>query len=124
MSALNNKSNKLESILNLEIHPIDKPEFRSKCKSMLDKDGVLVLNEFLTIESIQSILEEAKQQEHLAYFCVNEHNVYLEPFDNQYSKNHARNRTVVSSKGCITDDQVPSDSASVSYTHLTLPTKA
>ena len=111
MSALNNKSNKLESILNLELHPIDKPEFRSKCKSMLDKDGVLVLNEFLSVESIQSILEEAKQQEHLAYFCVNEHNVYLEPFDNQYAKNHARNRTVVSSKGCITDDQVPSDSA-------------
>ena len=51
MSALNKKSNKLESILNLEIHPIDKPEFRSKCKSMLDKDGVLVLNEFLSVES-------------------------------------------------------------------------
>ena len=33
--------------------PIDDSEYRSKCKSMLNKDGVLVLKEFLSIESIQ-----------------------------------------------------------------------
>ncbi len=108
---MNKEINKLASILDLKSHPIDDSEYRSKCKSMLNKDGVLVLKEFLSIESIQSILEEAKQQENLAYYCVNEHNVYLEPFDNQYKKSHPRNRTVVSSKGCITDDQVPSDSS-------------
>jgi hypothetical protein len=78
---------------------------------MLDRDGVLVLNNFLLNDSIRSILEEAKQQEKLAYYCVNEHNVYLDPNDNNYSKSHPRNRTVISSKGCITDDQVPKDSA-------------
>ena len=108
---MNNQANKLASILNTKSHPIDDQEYRSKCKSMLDQDGVLVLKNFLLSDSIRSILEEAKQQERLAYYCVNEHNVYLEPFDNNYHKSHPRNKTVVSSKGCITDDQVPGGSA-------------
>ena len=78
---------------------------------MLDQDGVLVLKNFLLSDSIRSILEEAIQQERLAYYCVNEHNVYLEPFDDNYHKSHPRNKTVISSKGCITDDQVPKGSA-------------
>ena len=108
---MNNNTNKLASILNTKSHPIDAPKYRSKCKSMLDRDGVLVLKKFLLKNSIRSILEEAKKQEGLAYYCVNEHNVYLDPNDNNYPKNHPRNRTVISSKGCITDDQVPKDSA-------------
>ncbi len=108
---MNNKTNKLASILNTKSHPIDLPEYRSKCKSMLDRDGVLVLKNFLLTDSIRRILEEAKQREKLAYYCVNEHNVYLDPFDNHYHKSHPKNRTVVSSKGCITDDQIPKDSA-------------
>ena len=108
---MNNKTNKLASILNTKSHPIDLTEYRSKCKSMLDRDGVLVLKNFLLKDSIRSILEEAKQRQKLAYFCVNKHNIYLDPFDNQYHKSHPRNRTVISSKGCITDDQVPKDSA-------------
>ena len=108
---MNNQANKLASILNTKSHPIDDQEYRSKCKSMLDQDGVLVLKNFLLSDSIRSILEEAIQQERLAYYCVNEHNVYLEPFDDNYHKSHPRNRTVVSSKGCITDDQVPKGSA-------------
>ncbi len=78
------EKNKLESIVNLKKHPIDEAGYRTKCKLMLDNDGVLVLNNFLLKESIKSILEEAKQQENLAYYCINEHNVYLEPFDNQF----------------------------------------
>ena len=108
---MNNQANKLASILNTKSHPIDDLEYRSKCKSMLDQDGVLVLKNFLLSDSIRSILEEAIQQERLAYYCVNEHNVYLEPFDDNYHKSHPRNKTVISSKGCITDDQVPKGSA-------------
>ena len=108
---MNNQANKLASILNTKSHPIDDQEYRSKCKSMLDQDGVLVLKNFLLSDSIRSILEEAIQQERLAYYCVNEHNVYLEPFDDNYHKSHPRNKTVISSKGCITDDQVPKGSA-------------
>ena len=67
-----NNTNKLASILNTKSHPIDAPKYRSKCKSILDRDGVLVLKKFLLKESIQSILEEAKQQERLSLIHISE----------------------------------------------------
>ena len=85
---MNKNTNKLASILNIKSHPIDAPKYRSKCKSMLDRDGVLVLKNFLLKDSIRSILEEAKKQEELAYYCVNEHNVYLDLNDNNLSLIH------------------------------------
>ena len=101
----------LATIIDLQKHPINEDYFREKCKAELDKSGVLVLDNFLFKSSIKSILAEAKAQENLAYYCVNEHNVYLEPFDNNLSTSHPRNKTVSSSKGCITDDQVPKKSS-------------
>ena len=101
---------KLSSVIDDVKHPIKKQTYKSQCKEILDSDGVLVLKSFLQSSTIDLILREAKDQEHLAYYCVNNHNVYLKPSDNSYSLNHARNRSVVSSKGCITDNQVPSHS--------------
>jgi len=100
----------LSSVIDNVKHPLESEAYRLKCKETLDKEGVLVLKEWLQPNVIQKILKEAENQEHLAYFCVNNHNVYLEPSDNSYSSNHARNRNIVSSKGCITDNQVPIDS--------------
>ncbi len=102
---------KLASIIDLQKHPIDENHYREKCKTKLDKSGVLVLDNFLFESSVKSILAEAKAQENLAYYCVNEHNVYLDLFDKEHSKSHPRNKTVSSSKGCITDDQVPEKSS-------------
>ena len=102
---------KLASIIDLQKHPIDENHYREKCKTKLDKSGVLVLDNFLFESSVKSILAEAKAQENLAYYCVNEHNVYLDPFDKELSKSHPRNKTVSSSKGCITDDQIPEKSS-------------
>ena len=39
-----------------------------------------------------------------------QHNVYLTPKDEDFADDHARNRLVTSSKGCITDDLMPQDS--------------
>ena len=103
----NKISIKLSSVIDDLKHPIENESYRSKCKEILDLDGVLVLKDFLQSSAIDLILSEAKDQEHLAYYCTNNHNVYLEPSDESLSLNHARNRTVVSSKGCITDNQVP-----------------
>ncbi len=106
---ISNKNN-LSTIINIDKHPINNSIYRSECKKKLDKDGVLVLSDFLLKGAIDNIYSEAKKQENLAYYCTNKHNVYLEPFDPSFKINHPRNRTVVSSKGCITDDQVPADS--------------
>ena len=105
------EKNKLASIIDLQKHPIDESHYREKCKTKLDKSGVLVLDNFLFESSVKSILAEAKAQEKLAYYCVNEHNVYLDLFDKQLNRSHPRNKTVISSKGCITDDQVPEKSS-------------
>ena len=103
----NKISIKLSSVIDDLNHPIENESYRSKCKKILDLEGVLVLKDFLHSSVINSILSEAKKQEYLAYYCTNNHNVYLKPSDKSFLLNHARNRTVVSSKGCITDNQVP-----------------
>ena len=100
----------LSSLIDYVKHPLGNETYRLKCKEILDKEGVLVLKGLLQGNTIQRILKEAEGHEHLAYYCVNNHNVYLEPSDNTYPSNHARNRNIVSSKGCITDNQVPIDS--------------
>ena len=98
---------KLSSVIDDLKHPIENESYRLECKKILESEGVLVLKDFLHSSAIESILSEAIDQEHHAYYCINNHNVYLEPPDKSYPLNHARNRTVVSSKGCITDNQVP-----------------
>jgi len=103
--------NKLSTIINIDKHPIDDAIYRSECKRKLDNDGVIVLADFLLKDTIKSILEEANKQENLAYYCVNKHNVYLKPSDPSFKINHPRNKTVISSKGCITDDQVSTNSS-------------
>ena len=59
---------------------------------------------------LQSIRQESVDKQHLAFYCVQNHNVYLTPADENFSCDHPRNREVVSSKGCITDDQVSENS--------------
>ena len=102
--------NKLSAIINIDKHPINCSIYRTECKRKLDNEGVLVLTDFLLKDTITRILKEANEQEDSAYYCVNKHNVYLEPLDPSFQESHPRNKTVISSKGCITDNQVPSDS--------------
>ncbi len=59
---------------------------------------------------MDTVKQEGEAHEHLAYFSTQKHNVFLGPPDDSYSREHARNRTVSSSKGCITDDQISEDS--------------
>ena len=102
--------NKLSAIIDIDKHPINSSDYRTECRRKLDNEGVLVLTDFLLKDTITRILQEANEQEDLAYYCVNKHNVYLEPLDPSFQESHPRNKTVISSKGCITDNQVPSDS--------------
>ena len=104
-------SRTLAGIVNLDLYAIGSNNFRAKCKSTLDENGALVLRNFLTPAAIQSIRDEGIRNQHLAYYTVEDHNVYLTHTDEDYAPNHPRNRLVSSSKGCITDDQIPPDSA-------------
>ena len=101
----------LGKVIDLAKYPLDSDEFRLECKRTVDESGALVLRGFLKPAAIASIQDEGKQHQHLAYFTVNDHNIYLTPSDSHFPPDHPRNRLVSSSKGCITDDQIPADSA-------------
>ncbi|MEH6631303.1 MAG: hypothetical protein V7776_10770 [Halopseudomonas aestusnigri] len=97
-------------IIDLKRYPLMDEDFRLSCRRSVDDTGVLVLENFLNTNALEQVLEEGEENEDKAYFCTQEHNVYLTPSDLEYSDNHPRNRKVISSKGCITDDIIPANS--------------
>lgn len=100
----------LQSIVDLERHPVGDDKFLRRCKSRLDESGVLVLHGFMQPEAIASVCAEGEQHRHLAWYTTSAHNIYLAPADPAYPMEHPRNREVSSSKGCITTDQIPRQS--------------
>ena len=81
-----------------------------EARMQLDRDGVLTLPGFLASDVLEQLRKEALAKRHRAYFCTQSHSVFLTPPDPSLPSTHVRNRQVVSSKGCICDDDVPGDS--------------
>lgn len=100
----------LKDIINFSNHPIDKFDFQETCKKRLDKEGALVLKNFLMPKAIEQVKKEGRDNQHLAYYCTDDHNVYLTDSDPSYPEDHPRNKLIRSSKGCIQDDQIPLNS--------------
>lgn len=100
----------LNHIINLDEYPLADAEFRERCRQNLDEHGALVMRGFLLPEAVKQVRVEAVGHRDQAYFCQNNHTVYLSPPDSKYPEDHTRNRMVISSKGCITDDVVPANS--------------
>jgi len=100
----------IETIVDTQSYPLADPDFRSSCHETLNRTGVVVMRRFLKPEAIEAIRREGEEWKHRAYYCRQEHNVYLTPPDADYPAEHTRNRIVVSSKGCITHDVIPADS--------------
>ena len=100
----------LAKVIDLKQYPLQSDRFRNECKRKLDENGVLVMPNFLQPAAVTSIQKQGKEKQHLAYYAVNKHNIYLSPPDAQYPPDHPQNRQVCSSKGCITTDQIPSSS--------------
>ncbi len=101
----------LAGVINLEQYPILSEDLRAECKRTLDQNGALVMRNFLKPSAIASVQNEGDENRHLAYYTVDSHNIYLSPSDPDYPPDHPRNREVSSSKGCITTDQIPANSA-------------
>ena len=102
-------SSDLNPIIDLERHPIDDPQWVAAIKSQLDDHGVVTLPRFLTPSALTQMIKAAEAEQHLAFYTSGSHNVYLTPKDKTLADDHAFNRQVASSKGCITTDQVPPD---------------
>lgn len=102
---------KLAEIINMTTHPINDVTFVAQCKNTLETYGALVLSDFLLPLALGSIKQEGVENQHLAYYAANQHNVYLTKTDANFPTDHPRNRLVTSSKGCITDEEIPANSA-------------
>ena len=100
----------LEDIINFDACPLNTSGFRDACRKQLDRDGVLTLPGFLHQTAIESLVEEAENQRHLAFYTSASHNVYLTKPDLELAEGHIFNRQITSSKGCITTDQIPTNS--------------
>ena len=104
----------LNDIIEQSKHPIADIQFQKKCHSILKNNGVLTLPDFLTDNALKTLLKEAQDGMKDAYYCQNKHTVYLQSIstddDTTEKSNHPRHRHVISSKGCICDDQIASNS--------------
>jgi len=100
----------LNRIVDSETYPLIEPEFRARCRDTLNADGALVLPGFLRPDAVEAIRREGEAERSRVYYCTKEHNVYVTPPDPAFAADHPRNRIVVSSLGCITDDIVAPDS--------------
>ena len=98
------------SLVRLDLHPLDDIEWRRSCREQLNTQGALVLRNFLQPEMLAAIKAEGDAQRHLAYHTASKHNVFLMKPDADFSADHPRNRDVISTKGCITDDVIAADS--------------
>lgn len=101
----------LEQIIEMDAYPIADPAFRVACKDTFDKTGVLAMPGFVRAQAIGSIRDEGIANRHKVYAKEEKHSVYLSAADPAYAPDHPRNRQVISSKGCITDDLMPENSA-------------
>ena len=100
----------LREIVDTARHPIGEAGFMAHCRKTLDEDGALVLADFLQPAALAAMQAEGEARMDRAYFCAQDHTVYLTPPEPSLPADHAANRMVVSSKGCICDDDVAADS--------------
>lgn len=100
----------LNDIINMDQHQILNDDFKQTCKEQFERDGLIVLDNFLNSGAVNSVRQEGEDNKDKAYYCEQYHNVYLMPGDPDYSDTHARNKEVISTKGLIADDQIPENS--------------
>ncbi|MEL6994782.1 MAG: 2OG-Fe(II) oxygenase [Pseudomonadota bacterium] len=100
----------LAAIVNLKDHPLHDADFALRCAAQLDEAGVLVLEGFIQPKALSEMRTEAEQGMAEAYFCTQKHSVYLTKNNTDFTTDHPANRQVVSSKGCICDDDLPQSS--------------
>ena len=97
----------IRNIIDLGKYPLEDANFIKLCRTKISENGVLTLPNFLNEQIIKYLVEEGSDAQNMAFFSNSTHNVYLTKNNLELDDDHIFNRQVVSSKGCITDDQIP-----------------
>ncbi|MEK9613535.1 MAG: hypothetical protein VW080_06380 [Flavobacteriaceae bacterium] len=76
----------------------------------LNQKGILVFSDFINKTGLKKMTLEAEQLKDQSYASTSEYNVYVQPSDPRFGENSARNRIMKTTKKCIPNDLIASDS--------------
>ncbi len=96
--------NNLEEIVNITKHPIDNNDYINKCNKQIQENSILIMNNFLNINCLNELIEEALRLQHKAFYCSQNHTILLNKIDKKLDPNDPTNFEVVSNKGCVPHD--------------------
>ena len=96
----------INSIVDYNKHPINDLNYIQKCNSLIKKNSLLVLENFLLDKSLNNILNEAKQLEDKAFYCEQQHTILLSKQSDSLDKNDPLNWLMTSDKGCVPHDLI------------------
>ncbi len=103
--------NNLRTVIDFQHHSIDDlNSYAQSCRSELQKNSILVLNNFLTKEALAKLQHEAQMLHAKAFYCSQNHNILLTEKNTQLNDNHPCNLEMISDKGCVPHDLIPYDS--------------
>lgn len=100
----------LNEIINLKEYPLDSSILIDYSRRQLQDHSAILLPNFLQADALERLIKEAESIGHLAYRRYTTHSIYLKPNNGTFPPNHIFNRQVVTSKGCVTTDQIPQSS--------------
>ena len=98
--------NNINSIIDYDKHPISDFKYIKKCNSLIKKNSLLVLENFLLVNSLKNILSEAKLLEDKAFYCEQQHTVLLSKKSDSLDDKDPLNRLMTSDKGCVPHDLI------------------
>jgi len=96
----------INSIIDFERHPINDNYYIQKCNSLIKQNSLLVLENFLSIDSLEKILKETKSLEEKAFYCEQKHTILLTKQSHDLDLFDPLNRLMTSDKGCVPHDLI------------------
>ncbi len=102
--------NSLGKIINTKKHPLQSLDYINYCKNLIQKNSILIMNNFLKEDCLNNLINEALQLEDQAFYCSQNHTVLLNKSDKSLDVNDPLNIEVVSDKGCVPHDLLSENS--------------
>ena len=96
----------INSIVDFEKHPINDKDYIKKCNVLIKKNSLLVLENFLLIDSLEKILKETKSLEDKAFYCDQKHTILLNKQSPDLDIFDPINQLMTSDKGCVPHDLI------------------
>ena len=96
----------INSIVDFIKHPINENNYIKLCNSLIKKNSLLILDNFLSKISLQKILNEVKLLEERAFYCEQQHTILLKKQSNDLDESDILNQLMISDKGCVPHDLI------------------